>query len=80
MVYVVYGLPRPPAVAGHGRHGGGGLAGRLALAAQARGRLLVLPCKQRLWVAWGIHDHAWALVGLQFCLATLNIRGVYKNE
>jgi hypothetical protein len=33
-----------------------------------------------LWVAWGIHDHAWALVGLQFCLATLNIRGVYKNE
>ncbi len=33
-----------------------------------------------LWVAWGIHDRAWALVGLQFCLATLNIRGVYKNE
>jgi hypothetical protein len=33
-----------------------------------------------LWVAWGIHDRAWALVGLQFCLAALNIRGVYKNE
>jgi hypothetical protein len=33
-----------------------------------------------LWVVWGIHDQAWALVGLQFCLATLNIRGVYKNE
>jgi hypothetical protein len=33
-----------------------------------------------LWVAWGVHDRAWALVGLQFCLATLNIRGVYKNE
>ena len=33
-----------------------------------------------LWVAWGLHDRAWALVGLQFCLAALNIRGVYKNE
>jgi hypothetical protein len=33
-----------------------------------------------LWVVWGYHDRAWALVGLQFCLAALNIRGVYKNE
>jgi hypothetical protein len=33
-----------------------------------------------LWVVWGVHDHAWALVGLQFCLAALNIRGVFKNE
>ena len=33
-----------------------------------------------LWVVWGFHDRAWALVGLQFCLAALNIRGVSKNE
>ena len=33
-----------------------------------------------LWVVWGFHDHAYALVGLQFCLAAINIRGVYKNE
>jgi hypothetical protein len=33
-----------------------------------------------LWVAWGWHDRAWALVGLQFFLAALNIRGVRKNE
>ena len=33
-----------------------------------------------LWVSWGLHDHAYALVGLQFCLAAMNIRGVYKNE
>ena len=33
-----------------------------------------------LWVAWGFHDSAWALVGLQFFLAALNIRCVYKNE
>ena len=32
-----------------------------------------------LWVAWGLHDSAYALIGLQFFLAALNIRGVYKN-
>ena len=38
------------------------------------------PASNILWVVWGWHDHAWALIGLQFCLAALNIRGVYKNE
>ena len=33
-----------------------------------------------LWVAWGLHDHAYALIGLQFCLAALNMRGIRKNE
>jgi hypothetical protein len=33
-----------------------------------------------LWVAWGLHDSAYALVVLQFALAALNIRGVYKND
>jgi len=33
-----------------------------------------------LWVVWGVHDHAYALIGLQFCLAAINMRGVYKNE
>lgn len=33
-----------------------------------------------LWVIWGFHTHAYALIILQFCLAVLNIRGVYKNE
>ncbi|HLS87649.1 MAG TPA: hypothetical protein VK043_15205 [Burkholderiales bacterium] len=33
-----------------------------------------------LWVAWGLYDHAYALVGLQFFLAALNARGVWKNE
>ena len=33
-----------------------------------------------LWVAWGIHDRAWALVGLLFFLAALNMRGIHKNE
>ena len=33
-----------------------------------------------LWVVWGLHDRAYALVGLQFFLAALNFRGIYKNE
>jgi hypothetical protein len=33
-----------------------------------------------LWVAWGWHTDAYALIALQICLAALNIRGVKKAE
>lgn len=33
-----------------------------------------------LWVVWGVHDGAWALIALQVGLASLNIRGVVKTE
>jgi len=33
-----------------------------------------------LWVAWGWHAHAYALIFLQFGLAVLNIRGAAKND
>ena len=33
-----------------------------------------------LWVIWGLHDHAYALIALQIALAGLNIRGAYKND
>lgn len=33
-----------------------------------------------LWVAWGWHAKAWALIVLQVCLAVLNIRGARKND
>ena len=33
-----------------------------------------------LWLAWGWHDGAYALMALQVFLAATNIRGVYKNE
>ena len=33
-----------------------------------------------LWIGWGWHDHAWALIVLQIGLALLNVRGVTKNE
>ena len=33
-----------------------------------------------LWVAWGWHDKAYALIGLQLGLFALNLRGASKNE
>ncbi len=33
-----------------------------------------------LWVAWGWHAQAFAVLGLQIALATLNIHGVRKTE
>jgi uncharacterized MAPEG superfamily protein len=33
-----------------------------------------------LWVAWGWHDGAYALMALQVALAALNLRGVNKTE
>ena len=33
-----------------------------------------------LWAARGWHAHAWALIGLQVCLAALNIRGAAKSK
>ncbi|MDB5883427.1 MAG: hypothetical protein JWP43_3305 [Ramlibacter sp.] len=33
-----------------------------------------------LWVLWGLHDGALALIVLQVSLAALNIRGVSKTD
>lgn len=33
-----------------------------------------------LWVIWGLHAKAYALVVLQFALAGLNCRGVKRNQ
>jgi hypothetical protein len=33
-----------------------------------------------LWVAWGWFARAWALILLQVCLATMNIRGARNND
>jgi hypothetical protein len=32
-----------------------------------------------LWVIWGIHARAYALIALQACLAIMNVRGEWKN-
>jgi hypothetical protein len=33
-----------------------------------------------LWVVWGWHADAYALIALQFALAVLNFRGAHKND
>ena len=33
-----------------------------------------------LWIVWGLHDGAMALIALQLALAALNIRGVLKAD
>ncbi len=33
-----------------------------------------------LWIVWGVHSKAYALVALQLCLAVMNIRGQRKNS
>ena len=33
-----------------------------------------------LWVVWGVHTHAYALILLQLCLAVMNIRGERKAQ
>ena len=32
-----------------------------------------------LWIIWGVHSRAHALIVLQLCLAAMNIRGERKN-
>jgi hypothetical protein len=33
-----------------------------------------------LWIVWGWHAHAWALIALQVGLFALNLRGAEKNQ
>ncbi len=33
-----------------------------------------------LWIVWGLHAQAYALVVMQVALAVFNIRGAFKNE
>lgn len=33
-----------------------------------------------LWVVWGWHDKAYALILLQLGLLGMNIRGIFKND
>lgn len=33
-----------------------------------------------LWIAWGWHTQAWALIALQVGLVVLNVRGLFKTE
>jgi hypothetical protein len=59
------------------------LAAWLVASTEARRRNIgfwVFLASNVLWVAWGWHTRAWALVTLQVILAAMNIRGVKKAE
>ena len=60
------------------------LASTWLVGSTQRGRRLVgfytFLVSNALWIAWGWHDNAWALVALQVGLAALNVRGAEKNE
>lgn len=33
-----------------------------------------------LWVVWGLHDDAWALIALQAGLFAMNVRAIVRNH
>ncbi len=41
---------------------------------------IVFLCSNVLWLVWGWHDEAWALIVLNCCLAATNVRGIFRNE
>lgn len=63
---------------------GASLAAAWLVASNARPRrnvgFWVFLLSNVLWSAWGLHSQAYALIALQFCLALLNIRGLFKTE
>jgi hypothetical protein len=60
------------------------LAAAWLVASQRKGRreagFWVFVASNVLWIAWGWHTGAWALVALQVGLFALNLRGVRRNE
>jgi len=59
------------------------IAGWLVAFQSKRKRRLGFWCfilSNALWVVWGWHDGAYALIGLQVGLFFLNLRGAQKNE
>jgi hypothetical protein len=59
------------------------LAAWLVASTRARKRNIgfwVFLASNVLWVAWGWHTHAYALIVLQVALAMMNIRGLKKTE
>jgi hypothetical protein len=59
------------------------VAGWLVASESKRRRSLGFWCfviSNVLWIVWGWHDDAYALVGLQVGLFALNLRGLKKTE
>lgn len=67
-------------MAGHAGVGDCRMADWRAESALAAHRLLGFLVSNLLWIAWGIHDGAYALVALQLTLGVLNVRGLFKTD
>jgi hypothetical protein len=52
---------------------------RLHPARAAPGRLLAYLVSNALWIVWGLHSSAYALILLQMCLVVMSIRGEGKS-
>lgn len=66
-------------MAGNGGNAGRGMARGVRTEASAGNGLLVLCLQHLLWIAWGWHAQAYALIALQIGLFALNIRGLKKT-
>jgi hypothetical protein len=33
-----------------------------------------------MWIVWGVHDAAWALIALQVGLCAMNVRAIVRNH
>jgi hypothetical protein len=59
------------------------LAAWLVASTRARRRNIgfwVFIASNVLWVIWGVHTNAYALIALQVILAAMNVRGLKKTE
>ena len=55
------------------------MAGGYAIKTKTRFGFLDIYLSNLLWVLWGWHDGAYALIAMQFGLLLLNIRGAFNN-
>jgi hypothetical protein len=77
---VIHGSDRRDSMAGNVGHCDCSLAGGVATKSEKELGLLAVLLSNALWIIWGLHDDAFALIALQICLAFLNIRGAIKNR
>jgi hypothetical protein len=73
-------MGRSGSVAGDGGDRHCGLACDIAIPAAAQLGFWWFLLSNILWIIWGWHARAYALIVLQVCLVILNVRGAKKND